>query len=599
LVCPTRLWDDIRNRFNKMLKIFNWLIVCLFILSAIGRAQASVPSDDDIPAHPFDDRFSTNWFAMVQAALPAKYSENHQLDFEAATNGLAHELSTENVAAHALWGFTLIILSKSPEATDKGLKLLREAANQGYLPAMINLGYLFENGRFVRQNYNESIHWFSLAAAPGNAEAELQLGACYFYGLGVTPDYAMAAKYFRYSAEQTNYAAMKSLGFVLSQGQGAKTNYDEVRHWFLRAANEGGNRRAMYDLGALEYLKYPDTNAVAESFQWMKRSADLGDPQAAFQLSNYYFHGWGTETNLASHRYWLFKAAVLGQTEAQVFMGDAYRWGHGVPKDDETSLVWYGKAAAKNHPEALYDLAVRYFAEKTNRASMQLSGELMVRAAQLGHREAQFQCAMMCFRGDLNWSHDTGRDWLDKAAENGWARAEFCLFQLYYNGIAPGKDCPAYPQDKTEGVKWLRRAAEHGSIQAQSILAVMLIQGRDVDKNTTEAEKLLRDAAAHGYSQAENDLGFAILNGDIASTNLIEAAIWCKLARSDQSNTNAATRARVNLAHAMSRLTYDQQNDVDDGVKNFKPLPLPEDDPKIKDWQKNPAYQAEDGRFGH
>lgn len=28
-------------------------------------------------------------------------------------------------------------------------------------------------------------------------------------------------------------------------------------------------------------------------------------------------------------------------------------------------------------------------------------------------------------------------------------------------------------------------------------------------------------------------------------------------------------------------------------------LPIPELDPKVKDWQNNPAYQQEDGQFGH
>jgi TPR repeat protein len=383
-------------------------------------------------------------------------------------------------------------------------------------------------------------------------------------------------------------------------GYGVGKNEDEAQYWLMRAAKEGGNRRAMYNLGVLYSLKYPDTNATLEAFNWMKQSANLGDALGANELSNFYLRGWGaTDTNLASYRYWRFKAAFLGATDAQFFMGQSYRTGDGVPKDAENSFLWYRKAAAKNHPEALYDLALHFLDDKTNRASLLLANELMLRAAQMGHREAQFQCAMCYFRGDVSLDFEAGKEWLSKAAENGWPRAEFFLFQLYDNGLPPGKDCPAYPEDKIEAIKWLRRAAEHGHLQAQSTLAVMLIRGLDVEQNKTEAGKLLRSAAEHGFAPAQNDLGFAILNGDIASMDPIEAATWCKLAVSHSTDPNVLRRASGNLSNALARLTPDQLEEVDNRVKGFRPHPIPEIDPKIKDWWKNPDYQQEDGQFGH
>ena len=587
--------------FPSVPKILRSLAVSAFVLLAFWQAHAaSIPSNDEMPAHPFDDRFSTNWFAAVRAALPAGYSENVNFDFQAATNGLCQESRQGNLAAQALWGIALIVTSSSSETTETGLKLLRGSAEKDYVPAMLNLGYLFEGGIYVRRNYNEAFHWFSRAAEMGVAEAQLQLGGCYHYGLGTTPNYSMAAKYYRLSAGQTNFVAMKSLGYLLMNGYGVETNEDEAKYWLMRAANEGRNRRAMYNLGVLYEQKHPDTNAMIEGLKWIKQSAVMGDGLAADELSHFYFNGWGgTEADLANYRFWRFRAALLGATDAQFFMGEAYRKGDGVRKDIENSLMWYRKAAAKNHPEALYDLALHYLEEKTNSASLQLSNELMTRAAQMGHREAQFQCAMSCFRGDVSLDFEAGKKWLSKAADNGWSRAEFCLFQLYYNGLPLGKDCPAYPKDKTEAIKWLRRAAEHGHFQAQSTLAVMLIRGLDVEQNKPEAEKLLRNAAEHGFAQAQNDFGFAILNGDVASTNPTKAALWCKLAVSHSSDPNVSKRARVNLSNALSHLTPDQQQEVDNRVKSFQPLPIPEIEPKVKDWQKNPDYRFEDGHFGH
>jgi hypothetical protein len=280
-------------------------------------------------------------------------------------------------------------------------------------------------------------------------------------------------------------------------------------------------------------------------------------------------------------------------------MGQAYRIADGVPKDDETSLIWYAKAAAKNHPEALYDLALHYLQNKTNHASLQMANDLMFRAAQMGHREAQFQFAMSCFRGDVIQNFELGQEWLTKAAQNEWPKAEFLLFELYYYGISPAKNCTAYPKGKDEAIKWLKRAADHGNFQAQSTLAVMLIRGLEMEQDKSQAEKLLRNAAEHGYAPGQNDLGFAILNNDIISTDALEAAVWCKLAMNHTTDPNVLKRSNANFSNASRWLTDPQQQEVDRRVANFKPIPSPDLDPKIKDWQKNSAYQQEDGEFGH
>lgn len=502
--------------------------------------------------------------------------------------------------AQSLWGFTLIVLSHSPDAAKEGLELMRASAKAGCVPAMVNLGYLLERGRHVRRDYNEAIHWFETAAEQGNAEAQLQLGGCYQYGLGATPDFAAAAKYYRLAAGQTNYVAMKSLGYLLMNGLGVATNEIEAKYWLLRAANEGANRRAMFDLGCWFSEKFPDTNALTEAFQWTKKSAELGDALAADSLASFYYRGWGVaETNLALYHIWRLKAALWGCTDAQFFMGQAYRTGDGVPVDAENSLLWYRRAAAKNHPGALYDLALRCLADKTNRASLLMANELMLRAARMGHREAQFQCAMSDFRGDVLFDYDGGREWLAKAAASGWPRAEFCLFQLFYYGISPATNCPAYPKDKTEAIKWLRRAAEHGNLQAQSTLAVMLIRGGEIAPDKAAAGKLLRAAAIHGFAPAENDLGFAILEGDIAPLDPVEAAVWCKLATLHTTNAIVSKRAAENLAVAISRLSVEQQHEVENRVRQFKAVPIPELDPLVMGWERNPDYQREDGPYGH
>jgi TPR repeat protein len=574
----------------------------VILLWLVGGSMALADLQDRqilIPTEAGDYTMSSNWLEAARAALPARYLAKGDLNYQETTNLICQESQHGNNAALGLWGVVLLVQSRTPEEAEAALKLARNSARNGYVRAMLQLGFLFEGNKYVHKDYREAFQWFSLAAERGDPLAQFETGVCYVHGLGTDADPAKGADYYRRSAGQTNYVAMKSLGYLLMNGLGVKKDLDEAKYWSARAAIEGGNARAMYNLGVLCCTNFPDSNSMTEAFRWFKKSADLGDPLAAYELCTFYYHGWGVESNLDNYHLWRFKSANLGDTQAQYELGAAYRTGDGVPQDTNAALDWYDKAAAKNNPNAFYDLALHYLDDKTNEASRRLAADYMTRAAKGGHREAQFQCALSCFRGDdAPVDFEGGKQWLTTAAENGWGPAEFLLFQLYLYGASPATGCPRYPKDSAEAVKWLRRAADHKNMHAQSVLAVMLIQGTDMDKDTLEAERLLRDAAEHGYAQAQNDLGLALLNGDVGTTNPVEAAVWCKLAVARSTDPVVLKRGKVNLTNAWSRLTEDQQSEADRRVRDFQPRPVVQIDPMVKDWDKNPAYEQEDMRFG-
>lgn len=590
-----------------MFKSLSAVYAIAFIFISAGTVFAAAGAADDtlveeVPAfiHHQSNPLSTNWLNEVQRVLPSKYFDRGTPDFQQITNLLSRASRQGNNAALGLWGIALMAHAPSLAELNAGLQMLQTSAKNGYVPAMANLGVLYETGEYLPKNYDEAFHWFGLAATNGNTYAELELGACYHYGLGTTTNLAMAANCYRLAAEHTNYVGMKSYGYLLVNGIGVTPDVDTAKYWFTRAAKEGGNRRAMYNLGAIAALKFPDTNAMAEAFHWYQPSAELGDALACHALANCYYNGWGTSSNLDDYHLWLFKAATLGATDAQYRMGVACRIGDGVPRDIPAAIAWYEKAAAKNHPEACYDLAIFYLQDKSSEASLSRARRYMLQAAQGGNREAQFQTALTYWRGDVvPQDCDLGNQWILIAANNGWAEAEFALFQIYYNGIMPGPNCAPYPKDKTEALKWLRRAADHGNFQAQSTLGVMLIQGTEIDPDVAAAEKLLRNAAQHGYAQAQNDLGYAILQGALGSTDWVEAAMWCQLAEAHWNNPKTQSIVETNVRNALSRLTPDQLPEVQQRVASFHALPVPELDPLVKDWDKNPAYQQEDGRYGH
>lgn len=74
----------------------------------------------------------------------------------------------------------------------------------------------------------------------------------------------------------------------------------------------------------------------------------------------------------------------------------------------------------------------------------------------------------------------TGIGWYKRAAEGGFAPAQFNLGVLYANGVN-------VPRDDKEAIKWLSRAAQQGIFEAQKILIEFYTEGRGVPKNPVAA----------------------------------------------------------------------------------------------------------------
>jgi hypothetical protein len=77
-----------------------------------------------------------------------------------------------------------------PEATD--FDTLVKLANDGDPNAQFVLGARYAIGEDVKQDYSESVRWFTLAAEQGHVIAQATLGAYYFAGRGIPQDLSQA-----------------------------------------------------------------------------------------------------------------------------------------------------------------------------------------------------------------------------------------------------------------------------------------------------------------------------------------------------------------------------------------------------------------------
>ncbi|WP_079432765.1 tetratricopeptide repeat protein [Zoogloea sp. LCSB751] len=195
------------------------------------------------------------------------------------------------------------------------------------------------------------IAWASRTPTPTAAElAQLQILA----GPG-RQDAALAR--LTNLAEGGTADARRTLGLaLLSRGDHDGTGLQ----WLRRAAQEG-DTDAAFQLGKLYSAGTAGVPADAvRAFAWFSAAGKAGHAGAAYYLGIAWRDGYGVKTDHAEAARWLRRAADAGIAAAQFLLANAYREGDGVPRDDIEAVRLYSAAAEQDHPEACQTLAMAY-----------------------------------------------------------------------------------------------------------------------------------------------------------------------------------------------------------------------------------------------
>lgn len=154
--------------------------------------------------------------------------------------------------------------------SEAALKEFMPLAAKGDARAQFELGYMYERGKGVPQDYKESLSWFRKSAEQGNASAQFYLGQRYDIGNGVPQDYTEAASWYRKSAEQGGTLAQIHLGFLYELGQGVPADMIQACKWYGLAAL-AGNAIAIQKKKAAEARMTPDEIKKAQALadEWL------------------------------------------------------------------------------------------------------------------------------------------------------------------------------------------------------------------------------------------------------------------------------------------------------------------------------------------
>jgi TonB family protein len=164
------------------------------------------------------------------------------------------------------------------------LTWLHKAADQGSASAQVNIGYFYQNGWGVKQDYAEAMRWYLGPANKGNAYAQTDIGWLYENGRGVARDYAVAMAWHYRAARQGHAQALNAIGWLYQNGSGVDQDYAKASDWYRKAA-EQGNSDAMNNLGRLYDQGLGVHQDSTEAAEWYRKAIAKGNTRASLNLA--------------------------------------------------------------------------------------------------------------------------------------------------------------------------------------------------------------------------------------------------------------------------------------------------------------------------
>lgn len=198
----------------------------------------------------------------------------------------------------------------------------------------------------------------------------------------------------------------------------------------------------------------------AQDIEELLPKANSGDTKAMVELAELYRNSWddGSDANALK---WLNKAANAGNSDAMFKLYETYNYGNlGVDSDEDTANKWLEKAVSKGNGEALYTKGYNIVFEDEDNGV-----KLITKGAEAGSANAQLYLAQY-FKQEWNektYSPAKAFEWAKKAAAQDLGEAQYLLATFYLKGFGTSAN-------KTEAVKWLKKASDNDFSMATEIL---------------------------------------------------------------------------------------------------------------------------------
>lgn len=388
---------------------------------------------------------------------------------EKQTEHPASAYAKTNIAWMYLWGMHV------EHNMQEALTRLEQAYEQEISSAAFVLGFIYQEGLFAEKNNELAMAWFNKGRQLEDLYATTYLARIYADGKSTEKNTDLAIQLLHEAATKNFDLALIELGYLYESNL---NDYKQAAHWYRNAA-EQDYFWAQFGLAWL-YAKHPEfdqANNNQEMLAWFSKALRHAENQT---MNPYFIYGLYQNDGQSMQRMdWLKNKAEQGDVQAQSMLGYIL-----MPYDHEQAIEWYKLAAAQEDAFAQAELGVS-------------------------------ECDI---------------DLLQKAAEQGMARAQFYLGE-FYNAQHSNSSCEKqsnqpYEKHPELAFEWYEKAAKQKHVQAQIKLADMYNNGQGIPKNQAYALGWYYAAAFQGNKSAYKPLSEMFLFGHGAIQNNDLAIYW-------------------------------------------------------------------------
>ena len=277
---------------------------------------------------------------------------------------------------------------------DKAIYWLEQAAIHNHSAAAYQLAKIYEKGQYVLRDMDTARKYYQLSSDHGNSFASFKLGSMYLEEGNIEK----AVSYLKQAAEgDVSYADYKlgqiysSETYGVSNAEQAQSHYAKAIKGFEKDFSEHEDGFIAYRIGYM-YQKGIGTDIdIQKSIEWYSKAADIGSPDAMYQLGYIYRDSSSPYYNPSlSQKYFSDSLRLYlnnhhedpndGYTALRI--GRFYHYGLGVERDIDKAIEYYTKAK-----ELGYSVSM----DKVNELQEEQSLAMMSIATTAAHLGRMFQ----------------------------------------------------------------------------------------------------------------------------------------------------------------------------------------------------------------
>ena len=271
-------------------------------------------------------------------------------------------------------------------------------------------------------------------------------------------------------AGKADPATQFALGLDYRNGANGVPKTPAQAYKWIRLAAVGNLAEAQYTVGLMDAAGEGTPRKLTDAADWFRKASKQGHLKATILLADMSRDGTGTNVDLIQAARLYRFAAERNDMHSIVSLANAYLHGEGVPKSPNDAAAWLRRAAWLGNPDGRYRLAL-----------VLLDGDP---ATHIGHKPS---------RNGLEAAF-----WLQMAAEQGYAPAQYSLGMAYYGGVV-------MPLDRHQSLDLINQAADQAHAPALRQLSFFYRTGRFATKDPLRALMYLELADQFGDRRARID----------------------------------------------------------------------------------------------